>query len=295
MRRASLVLALAFVFASGACNDRGGGNDRDAAAQEDATAQFDTNIQQDAAQSDVLPQSDAPPTNTANGTSLIKCGSGFCDITNHEECCVTGTTLDCQAAGTCAGYGTLECDGPEDCYMDNAPVCCGSISGSGGGASCTSACTGGGMTLCHVDETCGTGNKCCGAITFGGLDIQYCLPEADCVSGPTTGVPCGSTSCTGGDACCMTFSGGTCGLPATCTQGLPLRCDGPEECQTGEVCCATVIYDGSGLSGGSICGTTCDTTGSLLGGVMCHSNDDCQSPKTCKTAGYGGFTFHLCQ
>ena len=33
----------------------------------------------------------------------------------------------------------------------------------------------------------------------------------------------------------------------------------------------------------------------IVGGVMCHTNDDCQSPKTCKTVGYSTFTFHLCQ
>lgn len=299
MRHASLVVALAFAFLSGACSDRGNISNQDAGNQEDATAQFDVNNQQDTLQVDTAPQADAPPANYDSGQSLVKCGNTFCNLANNEECCVTGTTVDCQAAGTCAGYGTLNCDGPEDCFSASAPICCGTIGGSGGGTSCMSTCTGSGaMTLCHSDGDCGVSQKCCGSLALGGLNITYCLAEADCQSGPTDGVPCGTgVTCHSPDACCMTFSGGSCGTAASCTAGLPLLCDGPEDCQqdggTAQLCCADVIYSG-GISGGSSCVTTCSPVG-IIGGVMCHSNSDCQSPKTCKTAGYGGFTFHLCQ
>ena len=303
MRHASLVLALAFAFLAGACgSSRNTGSQDDAGVQEDANHQFDTHVQDDAPV-----QTDAAPHCTANsdsGACYVKCGSSECNTANGEECCVTGTTMNCAAAGTCSGgYGTLDCDGPEDCAFDaTKPVCCGRVGTGGATATCETAtgCTGNGaMALCHEDATCGSGNKCCGALTLGGLDIQYCLPEASCTSGPTVGVPCGSTSCAGGlgDACCLSFSGGTCGTAASCTSGVPLACDGAEDCQqdggTAQVCCVDVIYSG-GISGGSSCVTTCSPVG-IVGGVMCHTNDDCQSPKTCKTVGYSTFTFHLCQ
>jgi hypothetical protein len=302
MRHASLVLALAFAFIASACgSSRHTGGQEDAGVQQDGNHQFDVLQEDVAVQQDVAIQQDAPPANYDSGQSLVKCGTTYCNLAAGEECCVTGTTMDCAAAGSCSGgYGTLACDGPEDCFSSPTPVCCGRVGTGGATATCESAtaCTGNGaMTLCHDDATCGSGNKCCGALTLGGLDIRYCLPEASCNSTPTEGVPCGSTTCNLGDACCMTMSGGTCGTAASCTAGIPLLCDGPEDCQqdggTGQVCCVDVIYSG-GISGGSSCVTTCQPAG-IFGGVMCHSNDDCQSPKTCKTVGYSTISFHVCQ
>jgi hypothetical protein len=298
MRHASLVLALAFVFLAAGCgNSRNTGQEDDAGAQD--ANQFDLSPQQDAPpQTDVGPQRDAPPANFDSGTSLILCGATYCNYANGEECCVTGTGVECQAVTTCAGYGTLRCDGPEDCYEAAKPICCGRIGTSGGGTACDSTCTGNGaMPLCHVDGDCDTGQKCCGALQAFGINIQYCLAETDCSSGPTEGVPCNGSPCLAPNACCMTMSGGTCGTIASCTAGVPVSCDGPEDCQQDggtQVCCADVQISSGGVTGGATCAAACNPTG-IVGGVLCHSNADCESPKTCKSAGYGGFTFHICQ
>lgn len=116
MRHASLVLAVALVFVAAACgSNRNTGGQDDAGAQ-DANHQFDTLQEDVAVQTDVAPQSDAPPPNYDSGQSLVKCGNTFCNLAAGEECCVSGTTMNCAATGSCSGgYGSLACDGPEDC------------------------------------------------------------------------------------------------------------------------------------------------------------------------------------
>jgi hypothetical protein len=297
MRHASLVLALAFACLSAACSSRGNNGHNDDAGAQDVIVQFDVNQQDGTVQEDVGPQRDAPPANYDSGQSLIQCGTGLCNLANGEECCIGGTTLQCQAANTCAGYGTLECDGPEDCFDSSKPVCCGKINTTGGGTACEPAasCTGtSSYRLCKTDSECDSTQRCCGSLGYGGIDIQYCLPEADCqAQNPTPGVPCGSgVTCYAPDACCMSTATGC--MPATsCTQGVALLCDGPEDCQqdggTAQVCCANVGLSG----GGSVCTTTCTET-DLLFGILCHSNADCVSPATCKTLSMMGYTIRRC-
>ncbi|MBI5479016.1 MAG: hypothetical protein HY906_09180 [Deltaproteobacteria bacterium] len=295
MRHAVVVLALGFAFVSGACSDRGNTGTNDDAAAQDVSVQFDVNQQDVTVPNDVGPQRDAPPANYDSGQSLVGCGTGFCNLANGEECCVTGTSLECQPAAACANG--LACDGPEDCFETSKPVCCGRLSTSGGGTACDTAasCTGNAYRLCKSDADCDSGQKCCGALSFGLLSIQYCLAEADCNPTPADpGVPCGTAgTCYAPDACCLGATSG-CMPMANCTQGVAMMCDGPEDCQqdggTPQVCCANVSLTG----GASVCVTTCTQTG-LLYGILCHSNADCVSPATCKTLSMYGYTLRRCQ
>ena len=127
-------------------------------------------------------------------------------------------------------------------------------------------------------------------------------------SGDTAGVTCGASTCKTGDVCCVTPKDG--GADQVCAAscgdgGIPLACDGPEDCPTGaaKICCATLKV-GAGSppacpfdSGNSACTATCPTRIPFScpgeGKVrLCHTKADCaddtSNPSCCTFSGGGG-------
>ena len=241
-------------------------------------------VQQDAAGQDdgpVTPPQDAGQQDDTGSTpGIIQCGQTTCDATT-QQCCVTGggggVTTECiDITAECAGLD-ITCDGPEDCPTD-VPICCARFGGGGGGSgvTCTDDCRG--ETLCRLDADCGTGEKCCGGASYGGMTYTWCELEEDCPNtNPTVGVPCGDTSCTAsGEVCCVTYTSQSC--TTDCQQGLSLACDGPEDCPVeAPVCCGDIGMGG----GGSECVADGECQGGMGTGVVCHADADCPDDETC--------------
>jgi len=98
-------------------------------------------------------------------------------------------------------------------------------------------------------------------------------------AGGTAGVTCGMMTCATGMDCCVTFqnmmpayaciaSGGAC-------QGVTQSCDGPEDCTTGDRCCAQfgggdVTCQGGGGTCRELCHVAADCT---MQGAMCCDNN----------------------
>jgi hypothetical protein len=75
-------------------------------------------------------------------------------------------------------------------------------------------------------------------------------------------VACGMQTCATPNVCCATLLHATCIAPgAQCLGGQTVACDGPEDCQDGDVCCSGTF------------GTSCQHQ--CLGEIRCHTADDC--------------------
>lgn len=107
-------------------------------------------------------------------------------------------------------------------------------------------------------------------------------PPAD--GGPSPGtdagpgsIVCGASTCTPGQICCATFTGGMvvqmCQTGTTCMGGATLTCDGPEDCTGGQVCC------GMRTAGGG--GTACVDSAMCMFGRLCHATSDCGGTDMC--------------
>lgn len=77
-------------------------------------------------------------------------------------------------------------------------------------------------------------------------------------------VDCGGAACTlPAEICCVGFAGAACS--ASCGFGtLPVRCDGPEDCGAGEVCCES-------MNTGALCAAECVADQEQ----RCHTDEDC--------------------
>jgi hypothetical protein len=108
----------------------------------------------------------------------IACGTMTCDAT-AEVCCATtgamGLEYACIDAGDSCGGTVLECDGPEDCGMDE--VCCATYGAGTASSSCETTCTG--VRLCQVKDDCPANQNCCSS--------QF-VPGKACVFGPCFGM-----------------------------------------------------------------------------------------------------------
>jgi hypothetical protein len=231
---------------------------------------------------DVLPPLDAPPPSDGSTPGIIECGTTTCNAAT-QQCCVTWQGASCIAKGAqCQGI-VATCDGPEDC--NPGQICCGRTWGQNRGLTCTApnACNNG-ERVCHLDADCVSGERCCNETTIAGYTVLTCAPAADCPNiYPTPGVPCGGSTCYSPQLCCVTYSGTmSCTTASGCSNGLPVRCDGPEDCGGGTpVCCG-------GLSSGTSCvGTGACSSGST-GGVVCHTSADCPNGQTCYDVPYAG-------
>jgi hypothetical protein len=100
-------------------------------------------------------------------------------------------------------------------------------------------------------------------------------------AGPTTdapgmsGVVCGADTCDATEKCCITVSGmatmSTCVPLMDPCGGVALECDGPEDCDTGDTCCAAPMGAEAGCRG--VC----------MGLALCHTTADCPTdePNCC--------------
>jgi len=98
-------------------------------------------------------------------------------------------------------------------------------------------------------------------------------PQQD--SGATPGtLECGSTTCTvGSQQCCITGAAtATCIDASAQCQGLPVTCDGPEDCPAETpICCARLGGGGRGIR----CVASCNAT------QLCNVDSDCPSGERC--------------
>jgi hypothetical protein len=106
---------------------------------------------------------------------------------------------------------------------------------------------------------------------------------------PDVGVPCGAAACASGKACCVDQSAGSsrCVEESTsedqCPSGMIIRCDGPEDCPSGERCLAKLFGEVAGVSVPSLteCYSDVETNISATGVLVCHDAGDCLSGVMC--------------
>jgi hypothetical protein len=125
-------------------------------------------------------------------------------------------------------------------------------------------------------------------------DLQASSPDLYVV-GPPNGVSCGlTTTCTSTQACCVppNLMGATCSDTGSCSGGLTLTCDGPEDCNDGKgspYCCANINIALSAADGGApmlqggnaSCSASCAASFGQANGALsltsrlCHAAPDC--------------------
>jgi hypothetical protein len=95
--------------------------------------------------------------------------------------------------------------------------------------------------------------------------------NADGGSAPGSGnIVCGSASCTAvTQECCFAAGGASSCVAAGSCKGTAVACATPQNCSTGEVCCANADLSVS-------CAPTC-----AKGTLMCGTNADCPAGNTC--------------
>ncbi len=101
------------------------------------------------------------------------------------------------------------------------------------------------------------------------------------------GVSCGASTCGSNQQCCLVPNVDTKTVTGMCVApgsscgdgGVPLTCDGPEECSTGmSQCCVSLEIQS--ISGSAACTSSCPATattdnGGSLTTRLCHSPADC--------------------
>lgn len=111
-------------------------------------------------------------------------------------------------------------------------------------------------------------------------DMGPPMPGND--AGTTMGIMCGTSVCADTQVCCVNRDPGgmmltmMCSDPAGC-MGIPVACDGPEDCMTGEVCCAS---GGAGGGGSAMCAAEADC-GGFTSIRLCHTDTDCSGTDAC--------------
>jgi hypothetical protein len=102
-------------------------------------------------------------------------------------------------------------------------------------------------------------------------------------SGPS--VACGSTACPVATSYCCNHPNQPDECKANgsaCTFGVEMACDGPEDCASGQVCCATLFIQGQNQSYTSTaCAAAC--TGKTAR-VVCGASGTCPTGTTCGTS-----------
>ncbi len=219
---------------------------------------------------------------------LVACGgSSNSDLTSGNG----GSHNDASAgSGGSSGSGT------------GGGMSTGGTAGSGAAGGATTGGTGGSATGGMGGSMGGTGGSTAGSGGTGGGTGG---------TGGTGGQPaagsvnCGLKTCTiASQSCCFgsnitpycyakgTFNGCKCGIGC---ETAVVNCDGPEDCATGEVCCATK----GNVTGGShfdhlACTKFCQSGITTTAAVVCHLNTsgECDGGKSCITdprlpGGYG--------
>lgn len=166
-----------------------------------------------------------------------------------------------------------------------------SASGGGGGASATGGTGGasGGSGGASTGGTSGSGGSGATGGTGASGGTGGTGASGGGGSGGSTGgggsVVCGSTSCPVKTSyCCAKYN-----QPwlcqqngSTCTYGVAVPCDGPEDCPGTEVCCATLFVQGKNLSYQSVaCASSCSGRDQR---VVCGASGACPSGTVCGTS-----------
>jgi hypothetical protein len=96
---------------------------------------------------------------------------------------------------------------------------------------------------------------------------------------------CGTGSCNLADSVCCDYhnTDPTCLEPGTlCFPGVDVRCDGPEDCSSQEVCCATVVVKAQTREFLNMeCRATCIARDER---VVCGDTGSCPAGQTCSVS-----------
>jgi len=222
--------------------------------------------------SDLAPGGDMALAPGGNG---VNCGATSC----AGACCVAGATATCAASAADCSNATspFGCDGDEDCGGQH---CCAVLADPGSPpyrAQCeASVCT---TPMCHDNKPCGGGT--CTQVP-NATYLSYC----DTGLADTNGIHCGGSTCSGTTtSCCTNVFPVACSpdsAPTPCPTTSQLRCDGPEDCSAGAVCCVDG-YDGSGdVIYSAHCSTAAACSASPFSGLrLCQHDTDCPMNKHC--------------
>jgi len=203
--------------------------------------------------------------------------------------CVSASALPAMGMQTCnlLGNAFSACMG---CPAQNVSPMAGAGGGIGGasgaaGAAGTIAGTSGGTSAAGTSGGVGGSDPDGGMPTAG--DGSEPLPAGDVAPGASCGVGLVSQCAQDTEKCCVrSLETDTC-IPEAeaCTCSLPncevmeVRCDGPEDCASGEVCCGTLSQSGAGYDD-FVCATACQGTGNQR--VACHEQDPkCEGGDIC--------------
>lgn len=127
-----------------------------------------------------------------------------------------------------------------------------------------------------------------------GLDALADRSTTDRLAAVTEGnVVCGTMTCPLATSyCCANRDGTSCRLRGTsCSEGSARRCDGPEDCGSGSVCCARVDPTSVGvLRAECRQASNCDP-----GASLCHTKADCAAGQSCCPQLVNGTSFSVCR
>jgi hypothetical protein len=193
------------------------------------------------------------------------------------------------------------CDGPEDCPVGQV---CEAPYGECLAAACalstfTNVGPGTGNCYCHSDADCSAAVPYCydnGVLMYptcnalpppadAGIVYGACTTDA----GPATySIACGSTTCTSqSDECCLAGTSSACQPRSSSCSGVPVQCDGPEDCPAGDMCCDRA--KASFLSSALFCTGQGQCSGPA---TVCHTSADCPaSNPTCVPGDAGPFSY----
>jgi hypothetical protein len=230
-----------------------------------------------------------------DGTCFLDCG----DLTNCDGECVDIE----DDPENCGGCG-IECDvgAGEACLEGTCVTDCGDLTNCGGRCvdlqtdpdhcgACGVECNEAAGEVC-VDGACGCGDltDCDGECVDLQTDLDHCgacgvecARSTRCVAGDCgqVGVTCGGDVCPSGAQCCWNAIDGEYCFDTDTEDcyGFILVCDGPEDCEEGEVCCHTETAEQIGE-----CTTTCDSR------IYCAEDEDCDpegpDPVCCNEADF---------
>jgi len=160
--------------------------------------------------------------------------------------------------------------------------------GTGGASGSTGACVSGGD--CSGCDTCKTWCEClapsavdacvasCNGTPWDGGTGTGGQAGAGGATGSAGVLDCAGTDCfvSQGQECCYALSAGwgQCKDQGTACYGTRVRCDGPEDCDTGQVCCARLASNGQ-----SYTQVQCRSSCASSEFEVCTSN-----PKVCPTS-----------
>lgn len=113
-------------------------------------------------------------------------------------------------------------------------------------------------------------------------------PDTNRPSSPNR-VYCATAECNVGDNCCPDASMLHCASSGACDSSEAIRCDGQEDCTSGDICCAENAGNAAKTSRAD-CSVGCNTDGDDR--VVCHPGEPCAGGRTCQP--YRDGRFYIC-